>query len=183
MACKIFRNKENEIVNVEAPNKKESLLYKAILESSEINGDKELAIRQWVTAYLDDFKKKFGDWENNPDEFVGDLDVNGEPTIEFFNKEYGKLFETIETGDKNILEVDEKWVESKKNIILKSITETVDDNYDSKIDLTTVEGKITKVYNKLQDTITHQFRLIKRLDGSGKDFQKINNNELKNLKN
>lgn len=172
MACKIFRNKENEIVNVEAPNKKESLLYKAILESSEINGDKELAIRQWVTAYLDDFKKKFGDWENNPDEFVGDLDVNGEPTIEFFNKEYGKLFETIETGDKNILEVDEKWVESKKNIILKSITETVDDNYDSKIDLTTVEGKITKVYNKLQDTITHQFRLIKRLDGSGKDFQK-----------
>ena len=173
MACKIFRNKENEIVNVEAPNKKESLLYKAILESSEINGDKELAVRQWVTAYLDDFKKKFGDWENNPDEFIGELDVNGEPTIEFFNKEYGKLFETIETGDKNILEVDEKWVESKKNIILKSITETVDDNYDSKIDLTTVEGKVEKVYNKLQDTIDHQFKLIKRLDGgNNKEFAK-----------
>lgn len=172
MACKVFRNNDNEIVKVEAPNKKESLLFKSILETSEINGDKELALRQWATVYLDAFKEKFGDWETNSDEFKGELDVNGEPILDSVTDENRSLMDSIKTGDKNILEVDEKWAQSKKELILESMTEVVSDNYNSKIDLTTVEGKIENVYNKLQDTIDHQFKLIKRLDGSNKDFQK-----------
>jgi hypothetical protein len=167
MACKIFRNDNNEIVKVEAPNKKESLLFKSILETSEINGDKELALRQWAEVYTSDFKDRFGDWLNEGN-FEGKLDINGEPLIDYIKSDVKDSLKDIKHGDNDILQEDKQWKESKKNIFIESVTEIESDNYKA-ADLTTIDGKIENVYNTLQDTIDHQFRLIKRLEGDNKD--------------
>ena len=76
MSCSIIRNKEtNEVEKVLAPNGNESLLYKKLLDTPEINGNKELALHAWAYTYTDSFKNSF-------DETSDKLDENGEPLLE-----------------------------------------------------------------------------------------------------
>lgn len=79
MACQVFRNPKREIVKVVAPNGQSSKLYQDILARPEIQGNKEAALDIWLSAYTDDFKKQYGDWEKSPKSFKGILDNNGEP--------------------------------------------------------------------------------------------------------
>lgn len=79
MACSIIRNQSGEIKSILAPNSKESILYKDILNIPAIAGDKEKALRMWATAYTPEFKDLHGDWENG--DGLIDLDENGEPVV------------------------------------------------------------------------------------------------------
>jgi hypothetical protein len=88
MPCQVFRNSKREIVKVVAPNGQPSKLYKDILARPEIEGNKEAALDVWLSAYTDDFKKKYGDWENtttsttvNQSSIV--VDQNGEPLAKY----------------------------------------------------------------------------------------------------
>lgn len=63
--CEISRDKNNEIQEVYALNKKPSILYHDILTSlnDESPEGKEKALKIWARAYTDGFKKTFGNWE------------------------------------------------------------------------------------------------------------------------
>jgi hypothetical protein len=79
MACSIIRNKSGEISRVLAPNSKDSILFKDIMELPALAGDKEQALRMWAIAYTPEFKNRHGDWENG--ESLVNLDENGEPVV------------------------------------------------------------------------------------------------------
>lgn len=79
MACSIIRNQAGQIKSILAPNSKESILYKDILDIPAIAGDKEKALRMWAVAYTPEFKELHGDWENG--QSLIDLDANGEPVV------------------------------------------------------------------------------------------------------
>lgn len=100
MSCKIIRNKENKIQRVNAPNGKESILYKSIkdllpdkieldsyVRHAVINGNikatskDEIALALWSKVYTSKFKEWFGDWENDPKNASKVVDQNGEPLI------------------------------------------------------------------------------------------------------
>lgn len=81
MTCSIIRNKETkEIEQVLAPNGKDSKLYQEILK---INPDKESALKSWAQVYTPNFKKWFGDWENDATNSSKVVDENGEPILMF----------------------------------------------------------------------------------------------------
>lgn len=63
--CTISRDQNNEIQEVYAPNKKPSILFKDILESSNnfTKEGKDNALKIWARAYTPSFKKQFGNWE------------------------------------------------------------------------------------------------------------------------
>jgi hypothetical protein len=79
MSCIIVRNQNtNEIEQVNAPNGKESILYKSILALPSM--DKEIALRAWAQVYTPQFKEWFGDWEAKRD-YSKVIDENGEPLL------------------------------------------------------------------------------------------------------
>lgn len=158
MACKVFRNNDNEIIKVEAPNKKESLLFKSILETSEINGDKELALRQWATVYLDAFKEKFGDWETNSDEFKGELDINGEPVLDSVTNEQSSLLDSIEGEGDDIFRKEEGL---KKTLFIENTTETDTDGFKIE-DFSEIDNRVSKVYDKIRDNLDYQLRILEQ---------------------
>ena len=99
MACSIIRNPTTkEVERVLAPNGKESILYKSILEEQP---NPEEALLVWASAYGTNFKRIYGDWEKastaaqrDPgiddvtlaslrDDLMADLDANGEPKFEY----------------------------------------------------------------------------------------------------
>ena len=95
MSCSIIRNKEtNEIEKVLASNGEESLLYKKLLDTPEINGNKELALNAWAYTYTDSFKNSF-------DETTDKVDQNGEPLLEEDTIEniYNNLINNIDFGE------------------------------------------------------------------------------------
>lgn len=72
--CQVVK-KNNNVVKVLSPNGNESLLYKSALEKSS---RQESALLMWATAYTEDFKVYYGDWQNAPTADQN-LDENGEP--------------------------------------------------------------------------------------------------------
>lgn len=72
--CQVIK-KDNKVVKVLSPNGNESLLYKSALEKSALQ---ESALLMWATAYTQDFKVYYGDWQYTPTADQ-DLDANGEP--------------------------------------------------------------------------------------------------------
>lgn len=77
MKCRIFRNYDTDTIEkVENPNGEPSTLFKDINSSIK---DKEKAVDMWAFAYTDAFKKVYGEWEKNPENY--DL-RNGEPKAE-----------------------------------------------------------------------------------------------------
>ena len=162
MACKVIYDEKKQIKQVLAPNNEESILYDSILNLPEINGDKQLALRQWASTYIDDFKESFGDWETNPDQFEGKLDVNGEPLITYIKEDVIEGLKDLKTGSKNILESD-RIKESKKNIFIESITEVETESFQIE-DLTDSEDRLGKVYTKLQDNLDYQLKIIERYE-------------------
>jgi hypothetical protein len=78
MACQVFRNQDNQIARVTAPNGEESKLYADLSNLSEVK-DSDMALDMWLLAYTPGFKKYFGDWENG--EPQGLVDDNGEPFV------------------------------------------------------------------------------------------------------
>lgn len=92
MNCSIIRNKETkEIERVNAPNGKESILYKAI---SDLQPDKEEALKSWAQVYTPSFKEWFGDWEKGEGSKV--VDENGEPLLAYHGSD-----QTFDTFDPN----------------------------------------------------------------------------------
>lgn len=162
MACKIIYNSDKSVKEVLAPNGKESILYKSLLES--LNGDSTDALKKWVSVYLTDFKQSFGDWENNKIS-KDKLDENGEPLIQYIEESDTTLLETIETGDTPILEVREK--EFIENAFIERISEIETDSFQIE-SLVSVDDRLDKVYSKLQDSLDHQLKLIKRFDSKKK---------------
>ena len=78
MICQVIRNKEtNEIDRILAPNGKDSILYKNLLD---ITKNKEDAFKLWTKVYTSTFKSWFGDWLNKP-QSVKNIDDNGEPKL------------------------------------------------------------------------------------------------------
>ena len=74
--CKVFRDKDtNEIVEVTAPNGKQSKLFSAILSLPQVRNDKEVAVRLWAQTHTGAFKKWFGNSKV--------VDQNGEPLMMF----------------------------------------------------------------------------------------------------
>lgn len=43
-----------------------------------------LTERQWLQVRTENFKRKFGDWENDPEHATKVLDANGEPMPVYF---------------------------------------------------------------------------------------------------
>ena len=74
--CQVFRDSNNEIKTVNAPNGKESLLYNSILSQEP---SREFALRAWAQVYTPSFKEWFGDWEKKEGSKV--VDENGEPLL------------------------------------------------------------------------------------------------------
>ena len=87
MACKIFRNKEGEVVTVKAPNGEESKLFNDILSLSEVAKDKELAVDMYLLAYTPSFKAYFGNFETG--DAKGLVDQNNEPFVSSVRKFLG----------------------------------------------------------------------------------------------
>lgn len=58
--CFVFRNEQGEITRVNAPNGKESYLFKNL---TNLVKDKEQALKLWAQVYTPTFKNWFGDWE------------------------------------------------------------------------------------------------------------------------
>lgn len=175
MGCRIIYNKDKQVDKVLAPNNKESILYNDILNLPEINGNKDLALRQWAYAYISDFKDKFGDWENNPEEFTEKLDENGEPLIQYITNNDDLKLNNLKGGNSNILEVRER--ESKKNIFIESISEFETDE-EITGNLINIEDRLKKTYDTLQDNLDYQLKILKRFDKEGKNANTI---EISNL--
>lgn len=175
MGCRIIYNKDKQVDKVLAPNNKESILYNDILNLPEINGNKDLALRQWAYAYISDFKDKFGDWENNPEEFTEKLDENGEPLIQYITNNDDLKLNSLKGGNSNILEVRER--ESKKNIFIESISEFETDE-EITGNLINIEDRLKKTYDTLQDNLDYQLKILKRFDKEGKN---VNTIEISNL--
>ena len=91
MSCQVFRNNDGQITRVEAPNGNESILFDSVLKLSEVNGDKEKALRMWAQVYTPAFKARFGDWEvidvfekqTKKSNISKMIDDNGEPLIQY----------------------------------------------------------------------------------------------------
>jgi hypothetical protein len=84
-SCQVFRNNAGQIDRVEAPNGKESKLYKDMLS---IQPDPEVALKLWAQVYTDSFKAWFGDWEKKEGSKV--VDENGEPLLVYHGSDnYG----------------------------------------------------------------------------------------------
>ena len=62
-----------------APNGEESRLYTDILAHPDVQGDENLAVDLYLTAYTPSFKSYFGDFENG--EIKGIVDNNNEPFV------------------------------------------------------------------------------------------------------
>lgn len=168
MACKIIYDAENKIKEVLAPNNKGSVLFNDILNSPEVNGDTQTALRKWATVYMSDFKDEFGDWESTPDAFEGKLDENGEPLVQYVQEPKGSRLNDLEVGDKNLLEAREK--EARKTTFIESISETEHDVDDSNFrvqDYTEFESRLDQVYAKLQDNLDYQLKILQRYDKDG----------------
>ena len=75
-SCQVFRNNAGQIDRVEAPNGKESKLYKNIMS---LQSDPEAALKLWAQVYTQSFKNWFGDWEKKEGSKV--VDENGEPLL------------------------------------------------------------------------------------------------------
>ena len=103
MICQVIRNKEtNEIDTILAPNGKESILYKGLLN---ITNNKEDAFKLWTKVYTPTFKEWFGDWLDKP-QSIKNLDDNGEPQLQ--NNSYinnkGEVYSVL-TNDINFNKV------------------------------------------------------------------------------
>ena len=95
-SCQVFRNNTGQINRVEAPNGKESKLYKDMLS---VQPDPEAALKLWAQVYTPSFKQWFGDWEKKQGSKV--VDENGEPLLVYHGSD--KKFDTFDTsrsGDK-----------------------------------------------------------------------------------
>ena len=79
-SCQVFRNNNGQINRVEAPNGKESKLYKDILS---IQPNPEAALKLWAQVYTQSFKNWFGDWEKKQGSKI--VDENGEPLLVYHN--------------------------------------------------------------------------------------------------
>ena len=95
--CSIIRNKETkEIERVNAPNGKESILYKSI---SDLQTDKEEALKSWAQVYTPSFKQWFGDWEKKEGSKV--VDENGEPLLVYHGT--GKEFSEFKPNKEGLV--------------------------------------------------------------------------------
>ena len=96
IGCRIHRNKvSNEVIGVEAPNGKNSLLYDNALKYTN---DKEEALKLYSIGNSDEFKK------NNIDEFENEnfvKDINGEPLLE-------DVINFLKLTEKNNISIDNK---------------------------------------------------------------------------
>lgn len=165
MACKIIYNEENEITKVLAPNNKESILFDSILGIPGINEDKQLALRQWAYTYTREFKDKFGDWEAEPDQFKDKLDANGEPLVDYITDNVKSKLETLKTGDKNILEQDPN-LKFDVDTVIEQASEIETEGFQVE-DLIEPQARLNKVYDKLQDNLDYQLKIIQKYEKDG----------------
>lgn len=87
MPCKIYRDKDRNVIKVVAPSGRESRLYSEILALPEVAGDQELAVDMYLLAYTPSFKAFFGDFENGEANNV--VDYNNEPYVHSLRKFLG----------------------------------------------------------------------------------------------
>lgn len=81
MSCSVFRDKDNNITRVEAPNGQESVLFSSLKAAIGELGNEEDALRAWARVYTPTFKQWFGDWENDKENSSKVIDKNGEPLL------------------------------------------------------------------------------------------------------
>lgn len=137
MACQIKRNVDGTIAQVLAPNGKDSILYRDIVDAisnpqalSTVMQDpyvnmilgteyvkgtdvSEVGLAAWSKAYSADFINQFGDWKTQT---IANTDVNGEPNVDV-------LFPNAETLTKETIVVNtvdsiinmKRWTQTKNN--------------------------------------------------------------------
>jgi len=124
MTCTIKRNKNNEIVQVTAPNGQPSALYrdltdfvknhkehvlakeKPLLEDAlrkgaitNINDPKEIALVLWAKTHTDKFKNWFGDFETKPNHTRATVKEKYKGKVILANSGTGKTFSTRMSKD------------------------------------------------------------------------------------
>ena len=121
--CQVFRNSNNEIESVKAPNGKESLLFQSILG---LQKNKEIALRAWAQVYTPSFKDWFGDWENNKGSKI--VDNNGEPMLVYHGSTTGyKLEEFSKNFEKSTKHTDQGFFFSSSTKVASSFIESLID--------------------------------------------------------
>ena len=91
-----------------APNGKPSLLYKSYIDL----GYSEIEAKNLVSeVYTDEFKKWFGDWQNDPENSSKVVDENGEPMVVYHGtKDNFNEFDSKKQSNKGF------WFTPKKNL-------------------------------------------------------------------
>ena len=94
------------------------------------NGEKSnLNERQWLHVRTYNFKKWFGDWENDPDNASKVLDENGEPRIVYHGAKNGKGFSVFDTDGKGKTQGTGAWFTSDPMNAREYIRGSVRENF------------------------------------------------------
>ncbi len=115
-SCQVFRNNAGQINRVEAPNGKESKLYKDMLS---IEPNPEAALRLWAQVYTPSFKKWFGNWEKKEGSKV--VDDNGEPLLVYHNSMQNNMEEF--KGYVSYFTDNKEYAKSFKGFVISSETQ------------------------------------------------------------
>jgi len=93
--CVISRDKNNEIQEVYAPNRRPSLLFHDIIDAlnNRTKQGKDLALKIWARAYTSNFKNIFGDWESISEALSHSSTIKGDLKNSFVKDPQRTLFE------------------------------------------------------------------------------------------